>query len=449
VSQSGILSIDTSFLKKYLKESFRKGAFIRNLSVVMTGTAIAQIIMFAMMPIVSRLFSPSDFGIYGSFAAVLGFLSAGITLQYNQAIILPNGKEKGINLFWVTCLSVILVTIICAAVILLFPGLVQLLINDPSGWLLTLLAVAALINGLNQTFQAWCVRVKAFKPISLSQVIRSMSAIWIWIAAGFGHLGAVGLVVGTIFADIFASINLWRIVKRDLKLSHFSAAWPKVKQVAREFKDFPLFAAPQNMMNALSNGLPVLLLGYFYGIGVAGAYAFSIRVLQAPMTFLLTPLRQVLFQKASEAHNHGGNLYPLFIKTTGVLMVIAIIPCSILFICTPQIFSLVFGNAWNEAGVYARWLLLWLFIGFSNVPSVLFARILRQQRNLFLFELSVLFLRSAILVIGGLYFKPLTTIIYFSVLGFMLNAILILWIGLLLYCKNTKTETRLGTEILY
>jgi len=251
-------------------------------------------------------------------------------------------------------------------------------------------------------------------------------------------MGALGLALGAICADILASLNLWRIVKHDMKENHAAVAWVRIKQLAHEFRDFPLFSAPQNIMNAISQGLPVLMLGYFYGIGVAGAYAFGLRIIHAPMGFLLTPLRQVLFQKASETHNQGGNLYTLFIKTTGGLMAVALVPCVVLFILSPQIFSWLFGVEWREAGVYARWLLLWMFVLFSNVPSVLFARILRQQKNLFVFDCFVLLTRTSILAFGGFYWTALTTIIFFSVLGFILNVILIGWIGTLLHFKNIK-----------
>jgi O-antigen/teichoic acid export membrane protein len=427
-----------SFLPSTLSSHFREGTFLRNLSVVMTGTAIAQLISFAMMPIVSRLFTPEDFGIFGSYNSVLGVLSAGVTLQYAQAIVLPKYKEEGINLFFVSFLSVVVVTAMFAMAVLLFPAAAQNLINAPSGWFLILLVIATLVAGLNQAIQAWCIRVKAFKATSVSQVIRSLSAVGIWIAAGFGHMGAMGLAAGAICADILASLNLWRVVKRDLKETHASVVWGRITQLAHEFRDFPFFSAPQNVMNALSQGLPVLLLGYYYGVGVAGFYAFGIRILQTPMNFILTPLRQVLFQKASETHNQGGNLYPLFLKTTGGLMAIALVPCAILFIWAPQLFSWIFGAEWHEAGTYARWLLLWLFAGFCNVPAVIFARIMRQQRNLFLYEGIILLSRTTILVIGGIYWSSLTSIISFSILGFILNIALIGWIVIILLPNSTN-----------
>ena len=414
-------------LRSAIVKHFRQGAFLRNFSVVMSGTAFAQLIGFALMPVVSRLFTPSDFGIFGSYNAVLAVLSAFVTLQYNQAVVLPERIQDAINLFFVSCLSVALVTGLCALAALFFPGEAQYLMKAPSRWFLLLLTVSVLVAGLNQSLQSWCIRVKAFTHTSISQVIRSLSAAGIWTAAGIGHAGAVGLVLGSICAEVLSSLNLSRVLKRDLNQTRAFVSWTKMKQLARDFSDFPAFAAPQNLMNALSQGLPVLLMSHFYGIGIAGAYAFSIRILQAPMNLVLTPLRQVLFQKASETHNQGGDLYSLFLKITGGLMAVAIVPSAILFIWAPQIFSWVFGREWVEAGTYARWLMLWIFIMFSNVPSTLIARILRQQRSLLVYECIVLLSRTIILIVGGIYWQSLTTVILFSILGCILNVALILW----------------------
>jgi len=420
--------MDNGNLRIAIARYFGQGAFLRNFSIVMSGTAFAQLIGFALMPVVSRLFTPSDFGIFGAYNSVLAVFSAFVTLQYNQPVVLTERTQDAINLFFLSCLSVALVTGLCALTALVFPEEAQDLIKAPNRWFLLLLTVSVLVAGLNQSLQSWCIRVKAFTHTSASPVIRSLSAVGIWIAAGIGHAGAVGLVLGSICAEVLSSLNLSRVLKRDLKETSTFVNWEKMKQLARDFRDFPAFAAPQNLMNALSQGLPVLLMSHFYGIGIAGAYAFSIRILQAPMTLVLTPLRQVLFQKASETHNQGGDLYPLFFKITGGLMAVAIVPSAILFIWAPQIFSWIFGSEWFEAGTYARWLMLWIFIMFSNVPSVVIMRVLRQQRKLLAYECIILLSRTIILIVGGIYWQSLTTVISFSILGFILNLVFIVWV---------------------
>jgi O-antigen/teichoic acid export membrane protein len=420
-------------LRGYWNTYFKAGSFLRNLSIVMSGTALAQIFSFAMMPVISRLFTAEDFGVFGTFQSILGVVSAGITLQYIQAIVLPKEKKDAINVFFASVIAVVLIAVILFVASVLFQDHVLGVINLPAIWYVYLAILASLIAGMNQAFQAWCIRVKAFKHTSLSQVIRSIISSGIFLVAGSMHIGALGLILGTIIANTAASLNLARVFVADLVNFRKDVSRKKIVEVANEYRDFPLYAAPQNLMNALSQGLPVLLLGHFYGIEVAGFYAFGVKMLQAPMGLVLNPLRQVLFQKATETYNQGGDLFRLYIKTTAGLVAVAFVPSLVLFIWAPQIFLFVFGEAWFEAGVYARWLVLWLFIGFSNVPSVLFARILRQQRNLFIYECVILGTRIAILVLGGIYFSQLSTIIFFSVLGFVLNLFLIFFVGVLIY----------------
>jgi lipopolysaccharide exporter len=442
--------LPVSCLKKDLTAAIlnlKRSPFFKNILVVMSGTAVAQIIAFALTPIISRLFSPSDFGIFGSFYSVLGVISACVTLQYTQAIMLPKTKADAINLFVLSCLSAVVITLLCLATILIAPAFFLNIMKTHSVWILALLVMAVLVSGLNQSFQAWCVRVKAFKHTSASQVVRAIAANGTQIGFGWFQGGPPGLIFGAVLADIVASINLARVLFSDLRALRPDIQWVRIKHLAVEYRDFPLYSASQFTINALSQGLPVLLLAQFYGIAVAGAYAFGIRILQVPMNFVLTALRQVLFQKACETHHQGGKLLPLYIKTTLVLFAMAFLPSLVLFIWSPQIFSWLFGSKWYTAGEFARWLVLWLMFLFCNVPSVLFARILRMQRQFFFFDLFLLTLRVLTLVLGGLYLNEHRTVMVFSVVGSIMNIVLIVWIGYVLI-KHEPSLSRKDVEEL-
>jgi lipopolysaccharide exporter len=423
----------------YLKSSH----FVRNMSVVMSGTAVAQVIGFTLTPIIGRLFSPSDFGVFGSFYSVLTVIAAGVALQYSQAIMLPKQDEDAANVFAVSMLSVFVITLVGLLSAYVFSDWLLGLLKAPdSKWLLWFLPLGVFVSGINQSFQAWCIRRKAFKKTASSQMIRAGAVGTLQIVSGLFRHGGGGLIASSVAADGMASLNLARqVFCTDKVLLKSSLAWKRIGRLAVEYRDFPVYSATQNMMNALSNALPVLLLGYYYGVAVAGAYAFGVRILQAPMGFVLVALRQVLFQKASETYNHGGKLYPLYIKTTGGLFAMAIIPAIILSIWAPSIFALIFGSKWYEAGVYARWLILWVMVLFCNLPSSLFAAILRQQRNLFFYEFVILLSRTSALVAGGLLLSAKGTIILFSVVGCLLNVFYILWIG----CLVKKKHSGIGT----
>jgi len=403
----------------------------------MSGTAAAQALGYALAPIISRLYSPSDFGVFGLFNAVLTVIAAGVTLDYTQAIMLPKQKKDAINLFILSCLSTAIISSCCLAVCLFAPTFLQGLMKAPNAWMLVLLIVGILVSGLNQACQAWCVRVKAFKHTSASQVVRSLSSNGTQVGLGYLKGGPLALIFATVLGDVLASLNLARVLLRDLLASRHRIRWNRIKRLAKDYRDFPMYSASQNVINALSRGLPVILLTHFYGIAVAGAYVFGVRILSVPMRFVLMALRQVLFQKASETHNSGGRLLPLYVKTTSGLFAMAIVPSAILIAWSPQLFSWVFGSQWLTAGEYARVLVLWLLVGFCNLPSVLFAKIIRIQRFVFFYDLVLLAVRTFALVLGGLYISASHTVILFAVVGAVMNVILIFRVG---YAVKKKEE---------
>ena len=153
----------------------RRSSFVRNVLVVMSGTVAAQAIGFALTPVISRLFFPADFGIFGSFSAVLGVITAGVTLEYTEAIMLPKKRAMPVSLLH-SCLCTIVVSLLCLAVCLLIAESLHEMMKTEGAWMLAMLILATLATGLNSSCQAWCIRVKAFKETSASQVIRSLSS---------------------------------------------------------------------------------------------------------------------------------------------------------------------------------------------------------------------------------------------------------------------------------
>jgi O-antigen/teichoic acid export membrane protein len=418
--------------------------FVRNVLVVMTGSVIAQAVGFALSPVISRLFTPADFGVFGSFGAVTGVVAAVATLDYSQAVMLPKQREDAGQVFVLSCLAALTVAVLTALACLLFPHWLTGLLKIRSGWLLALLVLAVLAAGFNASFQAWCVRVKAFKHTSASQVVRGLSSNGLQVGLGLARFGAPGLIFSSVFAEFLASLNLLRLIRGDLRAFVAGARWQRLRQLASEYRDFPMYSATQNLLNALSNGLPVLLLTHFFGVAVAGAYAFGERLLWAPMSLILGALRQVLFQRAGEMQHGDHRLSPLFLKSTAGLFGLGLVPALILGIWSPHLFAWVFGDRWRTAGEFARYLVFWLLFAFCNLPAVLFARLIRIQRALFLFNVLLLMVRVLALVVGGRYLTPLQTVALFSVVGAAMNLGLILLVGRALL----KQESQLGSANL-
>ena len=415
-----------------------RGGFLANVLAVITGTGLAQVLSVCFAPVLSRLYGPGEFGQYGSFLSVAGVLSAGITLQFSEALMLPHRDEEAASLFSAATGSALVLTAAFVLSALLLPSWWMALVKAPqlAGWL-WLIPVAALVAGLNQVLIAWCARRKAFKRAAATQVARSLTANSAQTAVGAAGWGTGGLIGGALLGDLLANLGLffW-VVRHDADVLRAGTTREQIRVACREHKDFALYSTPQSLMNAISQGAPVILLIHYFGVATGGLYAFGIRVLELPMNFILSSLRPVLFQKLSEVNNSGGNLRLLFAKTTALLLALSLPPALVGFAFAPWAFTLVFGKEWTVAGEYARWLLIWLVPGFCNLPAALVGRILRQQRNLLFFDLGLLICRVSVLLVGGIYLTPLQTVVSFSLVGALFNTALILFMWRLVVCRT-------------
>lgn len=291
---------------------------IRSLITVSTGVACSQVLTLFAMPILSRYYSPESFGILGTFITIASILGMLATLQYGVALMLPKSDSEAANVFMLGCLSVASLTFIITIVIAVFPTQCgALMMVSGQTHLLLLLPMFILFNGANLLLIGWGVRRKQFRQNATSQIMRSLTLNGIQLAAAPVFATGGVLVAGAVMGELSSFINLghsfWKNERRFFQRC-FSIA--RMKRLAISYVDFPAFSTPQNLINAAAQGLPILLLGKYFSIETAGFYALAIRLIQSPMGLLLTPLRQVLFQKFCEIQNQDMRIISLYRKST-------------------------------------------------------------------------------------------------------------------------------------
>lgn len=414
---------------------------MRNILVLMTGTALAQLISVAVAPLLSRLYDPSAFGILGIYTSIVGIIGSIATLRYDQAIILPKRIEDAANLLAISFFAVLATTVLTVVGCTIFGSQIVALMKSPSlsNWL-WLLPVSVFALGLNQSLNAWCTRQKKFHRTSFSQVTRSLAIVVTQVFGGIRNIGVIGLIGGTVIGDLCANTTLAsKVIKEDKEAIRGYLSTSNLKYQASKYRDFPLYGGTQNLLNSVSQNIPLLLMSYFFNTSVVGFYALGMRLLQLPMNLVLTSLRQVFFQKASEVYNSNGNTFILFKKVTIRLLLLATIPCLLLFLFAPPLFSFILGSKWVIAGEYARWLVLWLSVMFANVPAIIFAQVYRKQKNLLIQDMFLLFCRCIALVIGGMYLTALGTVVLYSIVGLIFNVYIIFWMGMYLRSASVKT----------
>ena len=61
-----------------------KGRLIRAVALLVTGSAFGQLLVLVASPLLTRLYSPDDFGVLGVFSALLGLFGTAVCLRYES-----------------------------------------------------------------------------------------------------------------------------------------------------------------------------------------------------------------------------------------------------------------------------------------------------------------------------------------------------------------------------
>lgn len=418
---------------------FLKGDFLKNLSMVMSGTVVAQIITLMIAPVLTRLYSAEAMGIFSLYTSIVGVLTVFAAMRYELAIVLPSDEDEAAGLFKLACWTVLGVSLATLLVVLTAGDAICEALGVPElkQWLLWI-AFTVLITGWYQNLNYLSTREGRFKRLSVSQVFRSGTTSLSQLGAGAGGMASAGLIGGQLAGQSIATAVLGyqtlRTLGREKREKH---GWLRLKQLARKYSEFPKYSTPQALLNALSQNMPVFLLATYYGAEIVGLYAISLRLLQLPVSLVSQSVRQVFLQQASAASADAQRVPAMFRKLTLSLAAVAIVPAVILAVFGPDIFQAVLGKEWNEAGQYARWMILWLFFLFVNPPAIVLTTVYRMQRMLLIFECALLAFRFGALYIGGKYLSALDCIALYSIVGALFNVYLILYVH-----RKAKTKER-------
>lgn len=421
--------LDTVGMRQWVGQVWRS-SFVQNIAVLMTGTALAQGLQFAVSPVLSRLYDPSAFGLLGVFLATKSITSVASAAKYELSIVLPEKEVTAANLF------VLGSGIVGGVALLVLCGVAMgrtefaAFIGEPEvAPYLWWLPAAILAAGLYKVMNYWATRKKHYTRLSVSQGIRAIGVVGTQVPAGYlTKAGPSGLIGGQVTGEILATVVLGaQILREDWRQIWEATSISALKRGASAYKKFPVFTAPQDFVNAVSQNIPSYLLAFFFTPAAVGFYWFTWRLLSAPNRLVKGAVRKVFYQRASEKHNEGKALASDLRRITAGLAVLALVPVVVIAVVGPPIFDFVFGDEWIRAGKYAQWLVLWWFFGFVNVPSMMLIHTFGLQHLLFGYEVAQGVARVGAIALGAYLGDDLTAIMLFAMIGAIFNAALIVF----------------------
>lgn len=365
-------------LVNWLRRPFRSN-FVKNVAVLAGGTALGQAIVVLASPLLTRLYTPEDFGYLAAYASLLSIIVVVGSLKYQLAIPLPEADEDAFNLLALSFIALGAVTGLVSLALWAFGAELLNLLNasilQPYLWLLPLGLLGA---GAYQALSYWAIRKNIYRHLAMTKLTQGVGLVVTQIILGLAKLGPIGLIIGDVVGRAAGSSNLARaMLPRGLWRS---LSLKRIAKNASRYRRFPLLSSGSALLNSAGLQLPSLMLLAFYGPQIAGWFALSQRLIGIPMTLIGTSVSQVYIGQAARlARESPSQLRSLFFKTTYRLLLLAAVPSMTLFALGPWLFSLIFGSDWLQSGLYARILAPMFLLQFAIVPLSQTLNILERQ----------------------------------------------------------------------
>jgi lipopolysaccharide exporter len=401
------------------KRGNRNTSFSGDVLKLVSGTTVAQLLSILTFPIITRLYAPESFGIWAIFGSITSILSVIACLRYELSIMLPESDEEAANLLGVSLLFTLLISLLTVPVI--WWGQAPLLrwLNAPElRPYLWLIPIFVFVTGLFLALNYWNSRTKHFGRLSIARVSSAVATSSSQLGLGFAGFVSGGSLIGAMvggkaLATVVLGGQIWR---DDRKLFIQAINWHDIRQGIKRHRKFPLYSTWAALLGTASWQLPAFLLAIFFSSTIVGYYALGFRVFQLPMNFIGNAIGQVFFQRSAESRAQG-KLTFLVANVFRSLTTIILFPTLVLTIIGKDLFIVIFGPDWAEAGVYAQVLAIWGFVWFISSPLTNLHATLEMQEFGVKINIIRFSTRLLALAIGGWLNSPRLAIGLFALAG--------------------------------
>jgi O-antigen/teichoic acid export membrane protein len=350
----------------------KKSEFITNTATLLSGAVMAQVLFVLFSPLLSRLYSPAEFGMYALFTSILNPLSTIVTGKYEQAIVIPDDETDAVNIYFIVILLSLVFSILFLVTLLLFNNSICDFLNAEQlkNWLY-LIPFSLFFLSFSQGSAFWFIRKKTFKASAINKISQSSLNISCSVILGFFNVSR-GLIIGDVVGKFgLAVVSVFQSVKSGLNFRLVKLSF--IIENLKKFKHFPLYNALPSLLVTMSISIPIFYINSFFSGSETGFVNQTRIAIFIPFSLISSALSQVLLNRFSEKRKNKLAVLPEFklmlrnISLMGILTIIIIEAGGI------ALFRIVFGNEWVTSGLFSKILIFSYAIQFVVSPfSVVF-----------------------------------------------------------------------------
>lgn len=405
-------------------ETANRAGMARPVAVLASGTTLAFAIGYVSKILLLRLYAPADFGVFDVVIAVAATLLPVASLRYEDAIVLPEDDGEARDLFWLSAgLSLLFVGIVAIAAVVLV-GSLDSLGPDGSidaGWLLAVAPVLLALRA-SKLFELWLIRRERFGVVAGANVTQAGVMTVLRVLKGLASPAPDGLIGGFVAGHAAAAtVQGVRAVPDVLSVAGRTSR-SRIATAARNYRRFAVYSTPATLAAALVTRLPYFLLLAWFSVEVVGWFGQAFNVVYVPLALVTGAVGQVFFVRAARSVDDG-SLPRLAGSVHERLVLATVFPVAVTAAVAPDLFAVLFSEAWRTAGSFVLPLSGWIVLTAVGSPLTRLFDVLRRQPVDFAVTLLLLAATAAALVLGGLSGSVHTTLLLLGVLGAAARAV--------------------------
>ena len=385
-----------SLLDKVNAKLNAQGGFLKAVSVLVGGTAFAQLVGLICLPVLTRLYSPEDYTILGVYVAVVSILSVIACLRLEIAIPIPESDREAKSLLLLALIiNVIFVGILYFLLFFIYSFLEKFHIIQQLSFWVWFVPLGVFLSGIYSTLQYWSTRKKRFGEIAKTRMTQAISGNGASLIVGMTSSGFGGLILGQLFSFGGGMLRLGSSTYKDLIQIKEKE---NLKEVIYKYRNFPKYSTFEALANISALQLPLIIIASFYIGPEVGYLMLAMKILGIPMGLVGGAMSQAYLSHATDFYKKG-ELYSYTVSILKKIFKLVTIPFLLLALLSQFtfIFVFIFGKEWLGLGDYILIMIPWYFMQILSSPVSMALHIVGKQRVALALQVIGFTLRVAVL----------------------------------------------------
>ncbi|HTD21237.1 MAG TPA: hypothetical protein VK738_01140 [Terriglobales bacterium] len=347
----------------------RSSAFVRNVGILSSGTAVGHIFTLAAAPVLTRIYGPDNFGALALFTSFISVVGVAVALQYETSIVSGKDESEAAYLTFASLILALPMSVLAGSILWVLIHF-SVLGYGVLPWFTPLLMVLTLASfGVFSALRYLCLREERFSQVSQGVVVQSAGRAIFQTACGFASFHSAGLLLGEALGRCMGMSRMVRSAWPVLRSYATSFRRKELMQVLWQNRKFPLYSLPSSFLDALCLGLTVPLLIRLYGISVGGYYSLVWRAITVPSVLITAAVADTFHTHlATCVRETPDRIMRLFSRTSLSLLLLGGIPTMVLWFWGAPLFRSVFGAEWALSGTMAAVIAPWYLSEFVVSP---------------------------------------------------------------------------------